>query len=160
MLSGDTQRYELVKTKLLSDTFSLKGVLAVHLSNRQYILIKILRVLDTIKNRFINICVLSTLLKSYFWKISISLPYRRVISFYIISFSFPSVQKTVHHPTTIRIQQVCGLSSFCIWQKLLNVTATQGNLLSVCIKNESAFLYKRMGVINVLAIAPGRARLL
>ena len=85
MLSGDTQRYELVKTKLLSDTFSLKGVLAVHLSNRQYILIKILRVLDTIRNRFINICVLSTLLKSYFSK-NLNLP--SISSGYLILHNF------------------------------------------------------------------------
>ena len=160
MLSGDTQRYKLVKTKLLSDTFSLKGVLAVHLSNRQYILIKILRVLDTIRNRFINICVLSTLLKSYFSK-NLNLP--SISSGYLIlhNFIFFSLySKDSPSPNNDTYTTSLWVIFILRLTKLLNVTATQGNLLSVCIKNESAFLYKRMGVINVLAIAPGRARLL
>ena len=36
VFSGDTQTYELVKTKLLSDAFSLKGVLAVHQTDNTF----------------------------------------------------------------------------------------------------------------------------
>lgn len=141
-----------MKTELLSDIFtSIKQTIQSR---------KNLSCSYTIKCRFINICVLSTLLDiSNFWK-SFSLPYRRFISFYIISFSFSCVQRQFITLLQYSYNEFMGFLSFYVWQKFLNVTATQGNLLSVCIEYESAFRYKRMGVINVLAIAPGRAWLL